>query len=151
MDEAHNVFLKDKTNFVSESITDMAYREMREYGISLICLDHHISKLSDTVKGNSACHVAFQQQLPQDIYDLSSITQLQQNKDFFSKIPVGSAIVKLSERYTSPFLIETPLIKLREERLQAELSRCIYSLHGLEALILPALGQVCHSFMVVSY
>ena len=29
----------------------MIYRELREYGISLICLDQHISKLSDTVKG----------------------------------------------------------------------------------------------------
>ncbi len=117
VDEAHNVFLKDKTNFVSESVTDMAYREMREYGTSLICLDQHISKLSDTIKGNSACHIAFQQQLPQDIYDLSSITQLQNNKDFFSKLPVGSAIVKLSDRYTSPFLIETPLIELRKEMI----------------------------------
>src|SRR3989344_2970648 len=135
VDEAHNVFLKDKTNFVSESITDMAYREMREYGISLICLDQNISKLSDTVKGNSACHVAFQQQLPQDIYDLSSITQLQQNKDFFSKIPVGSAIVKLSERYTSPFLIETPLIKLREENIEDSKisSRMSCMVSGIEA------------------
>lgn len=117
VDEAHNVFLKDKTNFVSESVTDMAYREMREYGVSLICLDQHISKLSDTVKGNSACHIAFQQQLPQDIYDISSITQLQQSKDFFSKIPVGSAIVRLSERYNSPFLIQTPLVELREQTI----------------------------------
>jgi hypothetical protein len=120
VDEAHNVFLKDKTNFVSESVTDMAYREMREYGISLICLDQHISKLSDTVKGNSACHISFQQQLPQDVYDLSLISQLNQNRDYFSKIPVGSAIVKLSERYTSPFLIETPLIELRTESVSDE-------------------------------
>ena len=27
----------------------------------------------------------------------------------------------------------------------------IYSEQGLDALILPALGQVCHSLMVVSY
>lgn len=44
VDEAHNIFLKNKTNFLSESVTDMVYREMREYGISLICLDQHISK-----------------------------------------------------------------------------------------------------------
>jgi hypothetical protein len=120
VDEAHNVFLKDKTNFVSESVTDMAYREMREYGVSLICLDQHISKLSDTVKGNSACHVAFQQMLPEDIKDLSFITQLQQNQNYFSKIPVGSAIVKLSERYNSPFLITTPLVELREQTIDDE-------------------------------
>lgn len=120
VDEAHNVFLKDKTNFMSESVTDMVYREMREYGTSLICLDQHVSKLSDTVTGNSACHVAFQQQLPQDIYDISGIMQLQDRKDLFSKLPVGSAIVKLSERFASPFLVNAPLIELRKDLVTDE-------------------------------
>ncbi len=109
-----NIFLKDKTNFVKESVTDMIYREMREYGTSLICLDQHISKLSDTVKGNSACHIAFQQQLPQDIWDISGIMQLSDRKEFFSKLQVGTAIVKLAERYTNPFLIEVEKADLRK-------------------------------------
>jgi len=120
VDEAHNIFLKDKTKFVNESVTDMVYREMREYGTSLICLDQHISKLSDTVKGNSACHVAFQQQLPEDIYDISNLMQLSDNKEYFSKLVVGSAIVKLAERYTSPFLIKAPFIDTRVKRISNE-------------------------------
>jgi len=115
VDEAHNIFLKEKTNFTNESVTDMVYREMREYGISLICVDQHISKLSDTVKGNSACHIAFQQQLPEDIRDISGIMQLFDRKEYFSKLAVGSAIVKLAERYTSPFLIDVENVKLREK------------------------------------
>ncbi len=117
VDEAHNIFLKDKTSFINESVTDMVYREMREYGTSLICLDQHISKLSDTVKGNSACHIAFQQQLPEDIRDISNLMQLTDNKEYFSKLIVGSAIVKLAERYTSPFLIEAPFIDTRAKRI----------------------------------
>lgn len=113
VDEAHNIFLKDKTHFVKESVTDMIYREMREYGTSLICLDQHISKISDTVTGNSACHIAFQQQLPQDIWDISELMQLKDRKQYFSDLPVGSAIVKLSERYTSPFLVEVPFAGIR--------------------------------------
>ena len=113
VDEAHNIFLKNKTYFVSESVTDMIYREMREYGTCLICLDQHISKLSDTVKGNSACHIAFQQQLPQDVFDVSAIMQLGDKKEIFSQLPVGFAVVKLSERYTSPFLIKVPYTDLR--------------------------------------
>ncbi len=115
VDEAHNVFLKDKTNFVKESVTDMIYREIREYGVSLICLDQHISKLSDTVKGNSACHIAFQQQLPEDLYDISGLMQLRENKEVFNQLPVGSAIVKLSERYTQPFLVEVLFSEARKE------------------------------------
>jgi hypothetical protein len=119
VDEAHNIFLKKPTNFMSESVTDMIYREMREYGTSLICLDQHVSKLSDTVTGNSACHIAFQQQLPQDINDINSLAQTD-NKELFSKLQVGSAIVKLSERHTSPFLIKVPFQNIRENLITDE-------------------------------
>lgn len=134
VDEAHNIFLKNKTYFVSESVTDMVYREMREYGTGLICLDQHISKLSDTVKGNSACHIAFQQQLPQDVYDISSIMQIPEKKELFTQLPVGFAVVKLSERYTSPFLIKVPFIELRNEiiddKIIAKRMECI--VQGIE-------------------
>jgi len=113
VDEAHNIFLKKPTNFTNETTTDMIYREMREYGTSLICLDQHISKISDTVKGNSACHIAFQQQLPQDIQDISDIMSLRENRHYFSQLPVGSAIVKLAERYAQPFLVEVPYVEMR--------------------------------------
>src|SRR5215212_6947780 len=42
-------------------------------------------------------------------------------------------------------------IRLREARLQAESSTCMYSLQGLEALIRPDSGQVCQRLMIVSY
>jgi len=113
VDEAHNIFLKKKASFMTESVTDMVYREMREYGTSLICLDQHASKLSDTLIGNSACHVAFQQQLPEDVDEMSSLMQLRDRKENFTQLPVGSAIVKLSERHNSPFLIEVPFTDLR--------------------------------------
>src|SRR5947209_832752 len=42
-------------------------------------------------------------------------------------------------------------IRLMLARLRAVLSRNMYSLHGLLALIRPLLGQVCHLLIVVSY
>src|SRR5919106_1551871 len=42
-------------------------------------------------------------------------------------------------------------IRFSDARLQAESSTCMYSLHGLEALIRPELGDVCHWLIVVSY
>jgi hypothetical protein len=120
VDEAHNIFLKKPTNFSNESVTDMIYREMREYGTSLICLDQHISKISDTVKGNSACHIAFQQQLPQDIQEISDIMQLREKRHYFSSLPVGSAIVKLSERFNAPFLVEVSYSKIRDQNVTDE-------------------------------
>src|SRR5687768_14640626 len=42
-------------------------------------------------------------------------------------------------------------IRLMLARLQAVLSRNMYSLHGLLALMRPLLGQVCQLLIVVSY
>src|SRR5690554_4813531 len=42
------------------------------------------------------------------------------------------------------------LSRLMLARLQAELSRCMYSEQGLLALIRPAFGVVCHLLIVVS-
>jgi hypothetical protein len=115
VDEAHNIFLKERPHFIKESVTDMVYREIREYGTSLVCLDQHISKLSDTVAGNSACNVAFQQMLYQDVETVSGIMQLRDRKKYFSMLPVGQAIVKLAERYHEPFLIDVPFVELKNE------------------------------------
>src|ERR1700709_1645426 len=43
------------------------------------------------------------------------------------------------------------VIRLIDARLQLELSKCRYSLHGLEAVMRPDSGQVCQSLMVSSY
>ncbi len=42
-------------------------------------------------------------------------------------------------------------MRFSEERLQAESSTCMYSEHGLDALMRPEFGEVCHSLMTVSY
>src|SRR6476646_8420376 len=42
-------------------------------------------------------------------------------------------------------------IRLIEARLHAELSTCMYSEHGFDALMRPDTGEVCHWLIVVSY
>ncbi|MBD3209034.1 hypothetical protein GF367_01275, partial [Candidatus Woesearchaeota archaeon] len=113
VDEAHNIFLKDRPTFISETVADVIFREIREYGVSLISLDQHVSKLSDVVAGNSATNVAFQQMLPADIEVISRLMQLQDRKAYFTKLPVGVAIVRLVERHHEPFLVKAPLVKLK--------------------------------------
>src|ERR1044071_166282 len=41
--------------------------------------------------------------------------------------------------------------RLSDARLHEELSRCMYSLHGLDAVIRPVSGQVCQWLIVSSY
>src|ERR1700733_7999924 len=45
----------------------------------------------------------------------------------------------------------TNLSRLKLDRLQAELSRNMYSEHGFEALMRAVFFEVCHRLMVVSY
>src|SRR3954471_1446864 len=42
-------------------------------------------------------------------------------------------------------------MRLSDARLQAELSTCMYSEHGFDALMRPEFGEVCQSLIVVSY
>src|SRR5882724_3652974 len=42
-------------------------------------------------------------------------------------------------------------VRLSDARLHAVSSRNMYSLHGLDALMRPVFGQVCHRLMVLSY
>src|SRR4051794_25624705 len=42
-------------------------------------------------------------------------------------------------------------MRLMLARVHAGLSRCMYSEHGVDALIRPVLGAVCHRLIVVSY
>src|SRR3954464_438356 len=42
-------------------------------------------------------------------------------------------------------------MRLIDARLQAELSTCMYSEHGFDALMRPEFGEVCQSLIVVSY
>ena len=42
-------------------------------------------------------------------------------------------------------------IRLSDARLHAESSTCMYSEHGLDALMRPEFGDVCHWLIVVSY
>lgn len=137
IDEAHNIFLKQKPMFVQELITEVIYREIREYGLSLICLDQHCSKLSDVVAGNSACNIAFQQMLPADLDAISSLMLLREKKKYFSMLPVGSAIVKLAERHYEPFQVEVELSKLKnvnipDEEIKQRMAAALSSIKSLK-------------------
>lgn len=129
VDEAHNVFLKQKPSFIQESVTDIIYREIREYGVSLICLDQHGSKLSDTVMGNSATNIAFQQILPADIDCMSKLMFLDNDRNIFTKLDVGQAVVKLTERFYDPFLINVERIETPKEIIMDDKLREIMKGH----------------------
>ena len=48
---------------------------------------------------------------------VSSLMQIKENAKFFSMIPVGQAIVRLSARHFEPFLVNTPFVDLKREEV----------------------------------
>src|SRR3954447_23686870 len=72
------------------------------------------------------------------------------------QIEMSIAVMTYSVTLANVFASNEPssrrnFIRFSEARLQDELSRCMYSLHGLDAVIRPVSGQVCQSLMVPSY
>src|SRR3954447_4768289 len=61
----------------------------------------------------------------------------------------STALANCSESKVSSSLRN--FIRLSDARLHDELSRCMYSEHGLDAVMRPVSGQVCQSLMVPSY
>src|SRR3954464_6559712 len=61
----------------------------------------------------------------------------------------STALTKRSESNVSSSFKN--FIRLSDARLHDELSRCMYSLHGFDAVIRPLSGQVCQSLIVPSY
>ena len=72
------------------------------------------------------------------------------------QIEISIAVMIISVALTKVFASNEPsdfrnFIKLRDAKLQEELSSDMYSEHGLDALIRPVSGFVCQSLMVSSY
>src|SRR3954447_2769569 len=61
----------------------------------------------------------------------------------------STALTKRSESNVSSSFKN--FIRFNDARLHEELSRCMYSLHGFDAVMRPVSGQVCQSLMVSSY
>src|SRR5262245_14447862 len=66
------------------------------------------------------------------------------------------AVMTISTVFTNALTSNSPssvrnFIRFSDARLHEELSRCMYSLHGLDAVIRPVSGVVCQSLMVSSY
>src|SRR6185295_12515457 len=70
---------------------------------------------------------------------------------------ISSTVVHSLTVCSNPFTSKSKVfssknfIRFNEARLHAVLSRNMYSEQGLDALMRPPSGQVCHSLMVVSY
>lgn len=128
IEEAHHVLYQNKTR-ARETVMEMLLRQCREIGIGTVIIDQQPSLISTTALANTYTSICLNQKSPSDINKAASLSLVDNDdKKYFSMLPVGWGIVKLQDRWTQPFLVRFPLINVKkgfvtDEMLERNLRR----------------------------
>ena len=98
-------------------------REARGLGTGLVISDQFPSLLSPTCWGAFTKMVMGQSNRPDMSLCADNLLLATNEKDWLAKLPVGHAIVKLRDRFTSPFLIRFPLMEVSKEMVTEDMIR----------------------------
>jgi hypothetical protein len=114
VEEAHHVFLRSKQDLSGgEPITDVILREIRELGEAVVLVDQHPSQIAITALGNTYCTIAMNLKHRADVNTVSDACLLElDQKDLLGRLPVGQAVVKLQDRWATPFSVTFPLVSI---------------------------------------
>jgi hypothetical protein len=84
------------------------FKTVREFGIGLILADQSIRDLSRVVPANTFTKIAFCVVSGEDALILGKHLSLDEPQmDSLKSLPVGTAVVKMADRWTEPFLVRT--------------------------------------------
>ena len=103
IEESHNILLKKGTGY--ETIIELMLRQIREFGVGVCIVDQHPSLISLPALG-TYCTVAFNLKLRQDRDAMASALNLERT-EYLGRLPPRFAIVKIQDRFLTPFLIRT--------------------------------------------
>jgi len=109
IEEAHHILSDERRSLVGgQSVIDIIFREIREFGESLILLDQHPSKISLYALGNTYCTICMNLKHKTDINAMGQCLLLDKERDILGTLDVGQAVVKLQGRIHRPFQITIP-------------------------------------------
>jgi len=109
IEEAHHIFSDERRSLVGgQSVMEITFREIREFGESLIILDQHPSQISLPALGNTYCTVCMNLKHKTDINAMAQCLLLDNERDLLGTLNVGQAVVKLQGRIARPFQITIP-------------------------------------------
>jgi hypothetical protein len=109
IEEAHHIFSDERRSLVGgQSVMEITFREIREFGESLIILDQHPSQISLPALGNTYTTICMNLKHKSDINAMAQCMLLDSERDLLGTLKVGQAVVKLQGRIARPFQIEVP-------------------------------------------
>lgn len=146
IEEAHHVLLRQEHRS-NETLMNMLLRQCREIGIGIVVVDQHPHLISSSVLGNSYTSICLNQKNPSDINKAAGISLVDdEDKRYFSMLPVGQAIVKLQDKWRKPFLVKFPLLNFKKglvtDSILSRYLRCSSTDSGRKNPVLPEFRQV---------
>jgi hypothetical protein len=110
IEEAHHLLANERQSLIGgQAVMEITFREIREFGESIIILDQHPSKIALSALGNTYCTFCLNLKHQKDVSAMAQSMLLDgDEKDLLGSLEVGRAVVKLQGRTMKPFLIEIP-------------------------------------------
>jgi hypothetical protein len=144
VEEAHHVFLRSKQELTGgEPITDVILREIRELGEAVVLVDQHPSQMAITALGNTYCTIAMNLKHRLDVNTIADACLLDlEQREHLGRLPVGAAIVKLQDRWTSPFLVRFPKVEITKGEVSDGLLALLTLPYKLPSLDRPRLCPI---------
>lgn len=132
IEEAHHILSDERKSLVGgQSVMEITFREIREFGEALILLDQHPSQISLPALGNTYCTICLNLKHSKDVSAMSQCMLLDgPEKDILGNLEVGQAVVKLQGRVQGPFLIRIPQFPLTKGSVTDEMVRLTHGADG---------------------
>ncbi len=114
IEEAHHILYRHEYR-AKETLMNVLLRQCRELGIGVVLIDQHPHLISSAGVGNCYTTICMNQKDPSDITKAAGLSGLEEGeKRLFTMLPVGQGIVKLQDRWLSPFLVQFPLMDIQK-------------------------------------
>ncbi|HKJ89217.1 MAG TPA: DUF87 domain-containing protein, partial [Gammaproteobacteria bacterium] len=111
IEEAHHLFLRRQHD--SQSLFNSMVRQFRDLGQGLVLMDQNPSLLSVPALGNTGTSIILNLKHSDDLAAAGKALSLPPDDwDTITRLPVGSAIVKVQNRWPKPFLVQFPYFPL---------------------------------------
>ncbi|MHC4333327.1 MAG: ATP-binding protein [Planctomycetota bacterium] len=157
IEESHHILSDERRSLVGgQSVMDIIFREIREFGESLILLDQHPSKISLYALGNTYCTICMNLKHKTDINAMAQCMLLDREKDILGSLDVGQAVVKLQGRIVRPFQVSIPLFFIEKGKItDAHIRKHMQDIAPVIAeedlrLPVPARRQQHHPYLIAN-
>jgi len=125
IEEAHHLLADARASLIGgQSVMDITFREIREFGESIVLLDQHPSQISMPALGNTYTTICLNLKHSKDVSAMAQCMLLEgEEKDVLGRLEVGQAVVKLQGRAQSPFMIRIPEFQIVKGAVTDEMIR----------------------------